>query len=135
MTYEHVYDTITLVATGDNSAKQHHVVELFAGQICGFPAADNGGYGVLKNKPQNGEAATVAIGGTTKIQAGAAITAGNWVRTQSGGAVVAISSGDTIPFTRVGRALDSVASGDTVPVTLDFTRISEQSSGSIIGDV
>lgn len=133
--FEHDYESITLVATGDNSGKMHHIVELFANQTCGFPAANNGGYGVLKNKPQDGEPATVAIRGTTKITAGAAITAGSWVRAQSGGAVVAVTSGATVPFTRVGRALVAAASGDTVPVTLDFTRISEQSSGSIIGDV
>lgn len=133
--YEGEYDTITLVGTGDLSGKQHFAVDLLAQNVCGYNAGLGDVIGILKNKPQNGEHATVAIRGVTKISAGAAITAGQYVRPGSGGPAIAVSSGDTVPFTRLGRALTTAASGDTVVVALDITRFSEQSSGSIIGDV
>lgn len=61
--------------------------------------------GVLQNKPNTNQAATVAYFGKSKIVAGGTVTAGKYVTTNGSGRAVNAVSGDLI----VGRALDTVA--------------------------
>lgn len=63
-------------------------------------------YGVLQNTPNTGEAADVGILGVGKMTAGAAITAGADVMTDSSGRFVPWTSSSG--YVKVGRALETV---------------------------
>ena len=62
--------------------------------------------GILQNKPGAGEAAAVCFGGISKAMAGAAVTAGDVLRTNAVGCLVTGNSGYIAGF-----ALTGVASG------------------------
>jgi len=66
-------------------------------------------FGVLQNKPQANEEATVSIGGITKCRAGSTITAGNEISTTASGNATA--AGSTSGVRIVGQALTAAASG------------------------
>ena len=63
--------------------------------------------GVLLNKPQAGEAASVCVLGPSKVFAGGTIVAGGLFASTASGTAVAVASGNFI----VGKALTGVASG------------------------
>ena len=63
--------------------------------------------GVLQNKPQAGEHATVTILGKTRIFAGGTITAGAGFTTTVSGTATTVASGDY----ELGRSVTGVASG------------------------
>jgi len=65
------------------------------------------GIGVLNNKPQSGEHASVVVMGMTRCKAGGTIAAGNWVTCSASGTGIAVSSGEYI----FGKAITGVASG------------------------
>lgn len=73
--------------------------------------------GVLQDKPAaQGRACTVAIGGIAMVEAGAAITSGAAVTTDSVGRAVTVSSADAF---EVGIAMISAgAAGDIIQVLL-----------------
>lgn len=95
-------------ANADLTGKQYHIVR-FAGanlvdQASHAAAAFSvGAVGVLQNKPNSDEAAEVAYFGESKVTAGAAVTAGRMITTNSSGRAINASSGEII----VGRALDA----------------------------
>lgn len=65
--------------------------------------------GVLQNKPDTGQAATIAIAGdTTKVIAGAAVAAGANVASDANGAGVPATSGEYIN----GKCLTAAANAD-----------------------
>ena len=63
--------------------------------------------GVLQNKPESGENATVTILGKTRIMAGGTITAGAGFTTTLSATATATASGDY----ELGRSITGVASG------------------------
>jgi hypothetical protein len=66
-----------LTASADLSAKQYHFVEVSGVRtVASCNATTDVALGVLQNDPISGGAATVAVGGTSKVVAGGAITAG-----------------------------------------------------------
>lgn len=105
-----------LTASADLSAKQYHFVEVSGVRTVGAcNAITDLALGVLQNDPESGQAATVAIGGTTKIVAGGVITAGQRIAPKADGrAQVAVST----QFAR-GIALEtSAADGDVIECAL-----------------
>lgn len=79
------YNTVTLAAGEDLSAKQWRFVKLnTSGEVvlCG---AGEQAIGVLCNKPTSGQAAEVQIGGIAKVEADAAVTAGDKLMSSADG--------------------------------------------------
>lgn len=106
-----------LAAAADLSGKQYHLVRLSAAWTVNqaSEAANSALLGVLQNKPKSGEAATVADGGTSKVVAGAAITAGAVLSTNGSGRAIAVVSG-AVAF---GQALTAAgADGDVISARL-----------------
>lgn len=80
MAYEIPGFTFTLEAAADLSAHQFKYVKVdSAGKAAAIAAATDLPVGVLQNAPTAGQAATIMQSGITKLQADAALTAGNIV--------------------------------------------------------
>ena len=125
------YESETFIATGDLSSSQNRIVELTGSREVGMPVGATG-VGVLQNKPQAGEAASVKISGSVRVQAGAAISAGDYFKAASGGFAVAITSGSTSPLVNMGRAISTAASGETFEGQLEISKVFNAVSGSLV---
>ena len=108
---------ITKKAAGDLSTKQYLFMKVSAAQTVDTCAGTTDkSIGVLQDKPSAaGKDASVAVDGTTKVIAGAAITAGAYVAPMaSGKAQTAVST----QYPR-GMALDTaVSDGDIIEILL-----------------
>ncbi len=123
----------TYIASVDLDSSQHYFVDIAGANPRKITvSAANAGTGVLLNKPQAGEHATVAIRGQVKVHAGAAVTAGDLVVSAASGfaasytAGVQVGSGDTLTeLTILGRAVTTAASGSVFTMELDprFTQV------------
>lgn len=85
----------TLKANADLSSKQYHFMR-YAGEGLtnqSSNSADNAFAGVLQNKPESGEFATVQRGGKQKVTAGGSISANTLITTNGSGRATAVSSG------------------------------------------
>ena len=104
MAYEGKKELITVTALEDLSANQHYAFANDDGKL-----ANNGeeALGIIDNKPQSGEPASVAYAGVSKFKAGGAITRGGKLTVTTSGFIVAGDSGSYI----VGEALETVSSG------------------------
>jgi hypothetical protein len=103
----------TLIAGADLSSFQNRVIE-----IDGTLAVENDtALGVLENKPQSGEHASVAVDGKMKGIAGAAVAAGARVKVASGGFLITVTSGTGTCGKNTNAA---VASGDHFEFWGDF---------------
>ena len=104
--------TISLDAAADLSAKQYTFVK--ASGVNGVAAnvlATTLSIGILQNEPPSGSPATVAIAGVSKVLAGAAVTAGDQVMSDtSGRAITATGSGAYV----LGVALETAANANEV---------------------
>lgn len=108
----------TLEAATDLSGKEYHFMRLDTDgkvNVC----SDGGDFacvGVLQNKPESGEFATVAKGGKQKVVSGAAVSVGDMITNNGSGRAISISSGDTA--TVHGLALEaSGADGEVITFT------------------
>lgn len=109
--------TYALKASSDLSGNQYHIVYQDAALSCDVAsnATESAICGVLQNKPQSGEHATVADGGISKVVAGAAVTQGDHLTVNGSGRAVTVGSGDMA----VGRALEAAgADGDIISARL-----------------
>lgn len=103
-----------------NSGKQYRFVKVTGASQVGVAdaTANEVVVGVLQNKPQyTGQAATVAIRGVSRVQAGGTVNAGSAVKVKNTGEAVAA----TLPADAalvVGVALGSGADGQIIPVLL-----------------
>lgn len=79
----------SVLATEDMSALQYKVVTV-DGTICNNEVD---GYGILLNKPQSGQVATVAVAGLIKGQAGGTISKGDFLTSGDSGFLFACNSG------------------------------------------
>lgn len=118
MSQEHVLMSITREAENDLSSSMLLCVELVSGGKC--DVCDSQGeqsVGVLKNKPVAGQAADIAILGTTKvISHDTNIVEGSRLTTDGNGKVEVAASGDFI----IGRALEAASSeGDIIEMLID----------------
>lgn len=116
MAYELNLQPISMVAGQDLSTKQYYFVSMAAdGQI--DPTGDGASAdGVLQNNPDAiGKTATVAIGGISKVVAGAAIAAGADVASGAAGKAKTATTGNRV----LGKAMTAAsADGDIISVLL-----------------
>lgn len=108
--------SITMKAGADLSAKQYLFMEVSAARtVDTCDATTDKALGVLQNDPTADLPATIAVSGTTKVVAGAAITAGALVApTAAGKAQTAVST----QYPR-GIALDTCTDdGDIIEILL-----------------
>lgn len=135
MAYEEAVRSITLnadntlaVRTGvpgvagsptDNSGHQYQAVKVTgAHQVGLLGAATDSVVGVLQNKPQNqGNAATVAIRGVSKVKVAGAISAGATVYAAADGRGTATGTAGTTSVLGVALAA-STAANELIPVLL-----------------
>jgi len=106
-------EMFTLVADADLSGKQYHIMRQSGALTCNVAsnATESSNCGILQNKPQSGEHATIADKGTSKVVAGGAITAGDHLAVNGSGRAAAAGSGDMA----IGRALETAgANGDVI---------------------
>jgi hypothetical protein len=108
----------TFAASGDLSAQQFHIVNIVGAFVVDL-ALIRTGYGVLQNKPRAGEAATVAIQGTTKVAAGAAVAVGDLITSAASGWGTAVLSGIVGDKQVLGRAITAAASGSVFSMFID----------------
>lgn len=109
MAVDYDLDVLTRLAGADLSTTgQYRFVEQSsAGTITVCNAAGENALGVLQNNPASGQAATLAIGGVTKVIAGATIAIGDQIATTATGAAAVATNGQVI----LGEALSGGASG------------------------
>lgn len=110
--------TIAVAAGADLRGAQYKVVAV-GGTIA---ATNSTAMGVLLNKPNTNEGATVAYHGHMKAYVGGAVTAAANLKVTTSGWLVAISSGDTA----VAKAITAAASGSLCEVLADFIGIGQQ---------
>lgn len=122
MSWEGEQRRLTVTAGADLSGSQYLAVEI-AGTIAGTTGR---AAGILQNKPQSGEAATLAYDGRMKGKAALALALGTAVGVNSDGWLTSVASGT--PF--IGRTLAAANSGDNVPFVGHFnTGYAVQSGG------
>ena len=120
MSIENAQVKDTIIASVDLSALQYKVV-----RVTGDLADNNGeAYGVLQNKPQSGEHATVAISGVMKAYAGAAIAAGASLACTNSGFLITATSGTGVSIGKNKNV--AVGSGDV------FTFFGNFANGAIL---
>src|SRR5438445_2050137 len=100
------YETITLQAAADLRTNQYQVVRQSAAQNCNVASdpANSSAIGVLMNKPNTNQLATVAYFGKAKVMVGAAVTAGDRLSYNGSGRVITTVSGSNMV---VGIALET----------------------------
>lgn len=113
-------EALTATAVADLTGKQFHVLRHAGARLVNQAsnAASSftlGIVGVLQNKPNSGQAATVGYSGRSKVVAGAAVTAGRLLTTNSSGRAINATSGQLV----FGRALDAAgANGEVITALL-----------------
>lgn len=109
-----------LVAAADLSAYQYRAVRLSAAKNVNVASNNLGSSavgaacGVLQNKPQSGEAATVAHTGLSKAVAGATVTVNALATHDGSGYIIDAVSGSMV----IGRILEAGAAQEVVTVQL-----------------
>lgn len=117
MAFEGSNLTITLTAASDLSSKQYYFVAVDTDGKAATTGDDGNPIGVLQNKPEAGEAATICVYGVTKLYIGteSGLGAGYNVGCDSNSAG---KVSDTASF-RMGVALeDPTSDGDIVSILL-----------------
>ena len=106
----------TFLAGEDLSSSQYYAVMIELGTpneviVAGTPAAEGTHVvGILQNKPDDGEAATVVIGGTSKLSMAAACDAGEKIMSSSGQGTPADADQKSV----IGIALEDCTDADTI---------------------
>ena len=108
-------DKRTAVATADLSSYQYRFVTLGASGIALNTVAGGACAGVLQDKPVSGQAGAYAKSGRTKVVAGAAVTAGVRVSSDTTGRAIAATTGH---FSQ-GQAI-TAASGAGAIITVEL---------------
>lgn len=108
----------SFVASGDLSTSQYHIVNV-VGAFNVANALTRTGYGVVQNKPQDGEHAQVAVEGTTKVVAGGSVSVGDLITSAGSGFAATVASGTAGDKQVIGRALTAAASGSVFSCRLD----------------
>lgn len=86
---------VTLEASTDLSARQFHAVVINSAGMAALPAVGVPIYGVLQNKPIEGEAGTVMVSGITKMfAAGSTLAVGDLVAASSRGRAIPAGAGN-----------------------------------------
>ena len=119
----------TMLAKQDMRTKQYHILRASAEGECQVASNPGGGQdeivGVLQNKPNNNQHASVGYDGVTKLIAGGAITANRQITANSSGSAAHAGSGDWV----LGQALNAAgADGETISALLSIPAIHAPSS-------
>jgi hypothetical protein len=106
---------MTFTAGADLQLYQYRIMRYAGSQTCNVASHDGanasvGAIGVLQNKPNTNEFATVAYFGESKVVAGGALTEGTFITTQGSGKAAAATSGDLV----IGRVLETAGAEDEV---------------------
>jgi hypothetical protein len=104
-------DGAQTTAAADLSAGQFLAVKITAARAVNL--ASTGGeaiYGILQNKPTAGQAADVGIFGISKARAGAAITAGAYLMTDTSARLITVVTTSH----RVAQALEAATAADQI---------------------
>lgn len=109
------YKAITLKAASDLRTLQYHFTRLSGAGLTNQASEANGGLndlvGVLLNKPNSGQAATIAWLGEVPVIAGGAVTVNAAITTNSAGRAADAASGDIM----IGFALQAAgADGEQI---------------------
>lgn len=106
-----INDGNNTTAAADLSTKQFYAVKLTAARAVNLASANTDSiYGILQNKPKSGEAADVGIFGISKAVAGAAISAGAALMSDTAGKLITQTS--TNP--KVAIALEAAGAADQI---------------------
>lgn len=111
MTIENRFESFTVVSSTDLTGHQFKPIGL-NGLIAETSVA---AVGILRNKPQNGDHATVAYKGIMKAYAGAAINSGALVGVTTSGFLITVTGSAS-----VGMCLATAGSGDIFPFMGSF---------------
>jgi hypothetical protein len=103
MTVQRHFDTITVTASQDLTGHQYKPVDLAGG--VGVTSLLS--VGILQNKPNTGEHATLAYRGQMKAYAGAAVVSGALIGVTASGFMITVTGSAS-----VGYAKTTAASGD-----------------------
>ncbi len=117
MSVEGKFDSVSVDAGADLSALQYRIINI-SGTLA---VTEITALGVLQNDPESGESATVGYRGHLKGKTGGAVTKGDRLTSNSSGALVSVSSGDTAGV--VGKALATASSGGLVEFVGDFSNV------------
>jgi len=99
---------ISMTAGEDLSSSQYKIMYVdAANSVKQRNTKGVGVFGVLNNKPQSAEHASVVVGGLTRCMAGGTVAAGSWITVSASGTGITVSSGEYI----LGKAVTGVASG------------------------
>ena len=117
MAFEESLETITMIAGADYSDGSAHyrfvVPTSTAKTLVRASAAGANADGICQDEPSEGHASCIAIGGVSKVIAGAAITAGAKIMSDDQGRAVTATSGNYV----LGTAINSAAAaGIVIPV-------------------
>lgn len=121
---------ISLVAAADQTAQQYRGGTVDAnGNFIIATAAGQSVIGVLQNNPASGQAASVRVGGVSKMVAGGAITAGALIKVDNQGRAVAATLASitqaTVPNNVTGSDVIGIAlkgaggAGEIIPVIVE----------------
>ena len=102
--------SFTLQAAADLSGFQYCAVRLSAAGKTNLASlnTDSSVVGVLQNKPQNNENATISYGGLSKVVAGGTLTAGDIITVYGSGRAIIVTSA----LIAIGRCLETAAAGN-----------------------
>lgn len=116
MALEQNLDARTYESDADLSSSQFRFVKLTAtGTVEACSVAGEQAVGVLQNDPEANRAANVAVGGRSKVEAGAAVSIDDDVATDASGKAVTATTSDVI----LGKARSAAgADGEIVSVEL-----------------
>ncbi|NOS67907.1 MAG: DUF2190 family protein [Candidatus Peribacteraceae bacterium] len=117
MSQEHVLMSITKEAAADLSAKKYYCIAQDANGKAALAssATAKGNLGILQNKPASGEAANIAVLGTSKAILGGTVDEGDQLTTDANGKLIATTSaGDFV----VAEALEAGVLNDIAEVRL-----------------
>lgn len=108
----------TLAAAQDMRTTQYRILRGSAAGECQLASRNNFSplelIGVLQNKPNSGQAATVGYLGVSKVRCGSTVTYGRLITTQDSGQATDATSGHFA----FGLALEAGVSGETIAALL-----------------
>lgn len=108
----------TLIAAQDMRTKQYRALRGSGDKLCEIASQSAGGpvegIGVLQNKPNSGDHATVGYMGISKMVCGATVTRNRLITAQESGQATDATSGDFA----FGMAMETGADGEVISVLL-----------------
>lgn len=107
-------NSFSLPAGADLTGKQFHAVVVNSSGAAASAGANALVAGMLQNKPNTGQPATIAYDGVSKAAIGATVAAGAKLTTDAAGKLVTATASQAV----VGVALAGGATNDIIPVLL-----------------